>query len=328
MSNGDNGLSKKQLLTVSASGPRISDRLDVDGLSRLGMFPKYTEGERVMSRISKLLRTSATLAASAIIGTTILSVQSKAEIIDLGFAFDESGSISGTNFANARTALANALATIPVGGSNGNTYRVSVVKFDNTAETVGAAPNGVFTLNTVADRNALVAAVNAMVQGGGNTCISCAALQLNANFTAAGFGDKSVMNITTDGVPVGDPYGAVSAGGANNDAGDLKNILDNNWDGVSAEAIGAGATGDLSWLSALVFPGSPLITNTAAGVDPFTRGFIITLANFGQYDDAILTKVQATVNVPLGPGGLPMLALGAVLFGYVSRRRRKQMHAA
>src|SRR5262249_6453470 len=152
---------------------------------------------------------AAIVASSAVFGSTV----SRAETIDLGFAIDGSGSITAAGFDLEKNGLAAALlANIPFAGGtgknapNGNTYRISVVEFGTTAGT----PITV-TVNTQADLNSLVTQVQALAFLNSNTCISCATTALTDAFNAlsGGMSAKSLINISTDGLPnVGEQNGA------------------------------------------------------------------------------------------------------------------------
>jgi hypothetical protein len=243
------------------------------------------------------------------------AVKAEAAIIDLGFALDASGSIGSSNFVTARNALSAALGQIPFSGPD--TYRVSVVRFDTTATTVTTQ-----TINSAAALASVQAAVAATSYPGGATCISCATTQLLTNFQGlGGLGDFTLFNVITDGEPtVGTTSGAtlrtsLTAAGV---------------DGISAEAIGAF---DLSFLQALVAPNPGVTTNNPAALpDPYTSGFVLTVANFAGFQAAIDQKIRNIVVTPPGtivPGpiagaGLPaLLALG----GFVWARRRKAVAA-
>ncbi|HRX36218.1 MAG TPA: VWA domain-containing protein [Aestuariivirga sp.] len=257
--------------------------------------------------------TACLFAAAMVVGGAM--TPAKAMTVDLGFAVDSSGSINTTNFNTVKTALANAIANIVPTATANVTYRVSVVNFSNTAQTV--------ITRTIGDASDLLAVKNAvlgMSKIGSTTCISCAANQLTANFGGAVLGSQfSLMNIFTDGEPVSDPQ----PNGAT-----LRGILTAaGWDSISAEAVG---NFDLTYLSNLVYPnpgtlidGSP--GHTLADIpNPLTQGFILKLANYDAYAAAVNAKLQKIVNnvVPV-PAALPLLLSGFAAVGFLARRRRK-----
>lgn len=227
--------------------------------------------------------------------------------IDLGFALDESGSISGTNFSLARTGLSNALGNIPVGGAN--TYRVSVVAFSGSARTVITQ-----TINTAADRALVQAAVAGVVQQGGGTCISCATSQLVTNFSAGpGLGASTLFNITTDGETTSGVLSGTTL---------RSNLLAAGVDTISAEAVG---TFDTAFLLALT-GASSVITDPANLPNAYTSGFVLRVDNFADYQGAINAKIQNIVAPPTAvPGpiaGVGLLPLLGFAFAWRARRRK------
>jgi von Willebrand factor type A domain-containing protein len=267
-----------------------------------------------MIGISKLLRTGTFIISSVAFGAALTTSDLKALTIDLGFALDESGSISGGNWNLAKTGLANALSVIPTSGPN--VYRISVVKFDNTAETVITR-----TITSAADITAVQSAITGANQQGGTTCISCGTALLSANIAAlaGGFGNISLLNITTDGEPnVGEQNGSTLRG----------TTVAAGWDSISAEAVGVGS-GGLAFLQNLVFPNPGATTgNPNALPNPLLQGFVLTVDNFADYQGAIGAKVQRIVDDAPGttpiPGALPLFASGLGAIGFLTWRRKKK----
>ncbi len=198
-------------------------------------------------------------------------------IIDLGFALDESGSVGSNNYNLVKQGLANALDLIPLTGIN--QYRVSVVSFDSSASTI-VSP-------TILDASTLAGVKAAIINdpySGGNTNIGSGVALLTSLVSGVGFGDSSLINITTDGFSSGDPVAvrntAVTAG----------------WDSISAEAIG---NFNQSYLNAVVYPQPAFSTNNPNNLpNPLERGFIVQLAGFDEYQGAIAAKVQRIVTPP------------------------------
>src|SRR6056297_1851632 len=105
------------------------------------------------------------LLAAASVAASFIGSPSLAATVDLGFAFDDSGSVSPTDFALERDGLAAALAQIPFGGDT--TYRISVVQFDDVVRTV--VP--VTTIDSQTTLNSVIGSVQATTQSGGFTAI-------------------------------------------------------------------------------------------------------------------------------------------------------------
>lgn len=108
--------------------------------------------------MSKLQGFARSAVASCVVSLGMLGATSaSADVIQLGFILDSSGSIGSANWNTIKTGLANALNTwIPVGGPD--TYEISVVSFSNTASTIVSAQ----MINSAADLASVVSAVSAM----------------------------------------------------------------------------------------------------------------------------------------------------------------------
>ncbi len=230
---------------------------------------------------------------------------SQAAIVDLGFALDRSGSVSQNNWTLVLNGLANALSVIPL--DTAHQYRIAVSSFGTTS-----ALNVVPTVLTADNLLGVQNAIRGIGYSGGTTCISCATTDLTNAFNAAGgFGDVSLMNITTDGVPnVGVTNGTT-----------LRNsLVTAGWDSLSAEAIGSF---NLNFLEDLVYPNPGLTTNDPSALpNPLEQGFVLTLANFAAYEAAIAAKVQLIVdNTVPTPGTLALVAVSLLGLGASLRRK-------
>ena len=141
----------------------------------------------------------------------------------------------------------------------------------------------------------------------------------------AGFGDTSLINIATDGVPftnncpgiTTDELCAIEA---------AENAIASGFDSISAEAIGAF---DTSFLEDIVFPKPGAIISDVNDLpDPLTTGFILTLDDVDAYEAAISAKLQNIIDntspsaIPL-PAGLPLVLSGLGVLGIVGYRRKR-----
>lgn len=244
---------------------------------------------------------AATVAATSIfLGSSAVH----AATIDLGFALDESGSVSRSDFTLAQNGLANALAQIPTTGEN--TYRISVVAFNSVARTIVPV-----TEVTAASLTTIQETIRTTVRRSGGTAIDRAVDLLTANFTTAGLGDTSLFNITTDGQSSLTSLQASAA--AANAAG---------IDGLSFEAVGSANTANLLNVA---FPGTPVLVDDATNLpNPTEDSFVFQVASFADYEAAITAKVGRIVTdtgggpmpapVPL-PAGLSLMLAAMAAFG-------------
>jgi hypothetical protein len=271
----------------------------------------------------KRLASAAALSIAAMFG----AAPSHAALIDLGFVFDRSTSINSTDFALARTALANAIALIPVDNPDVQ-YRIGVASFGTNGRTE-VAP----TILTAATQATVLASINAMTQvGGGATAMADGIDRLVADFAAlaGGLGDFSLMNMTTDG----QPNNLRDVGTTGNSFTDTVNAAADaaaaGWDSLSIEAVGSGANSvsALTFLSSIAFP-TPvqIVASGGALPNPLVNSFVLQVTDFGAYGDAIAAKVRRIVDdtgggsavVPLPAAGWMLLA---ALGGLTVLRRR------
>lgn len=254
-----------------------------------------------------LISTLAIALSGASIGFNVEAA--RADIIDLGFSLDSSGSVGSANWNLVTSGLANALDEIPLTGDD--QYRISVVGFSSSAFDI--------VLPTILTSDNLATVQSQITSApftSGSTCISCSIDLLTANKIATGgFGNASLINISTDGEPnVGNLDGsslresAIAAG----------------WDGLSAEAIGSF---DLGFLSNLVFPQPPLITDDPTEIltiDPFEQGFVLQVENFEDYEFAIADKVRAIPDGDKIPEPGTVLGLLAISGLGLGLKKKKQ----
>ena len=119
--------------------------------------------------------------------------------IQMGFAIDQSGSITGGEFNLMKSGYLAAFGTLPTDGS----VEVTVVKFGTSVQTVFAP-----TVITGATLPTLLTAISTMTQAGGNTNMGGAIDALRVALTgSANFGGDALINISTDGAPTTGPDG-------------------------------------------------------------------------------------------------------------------------
>lgn len=249
-----------------------------------------------------------------------------AAVIDLGFAIDESGSVSGSpgsatsELGLIRGGLAAALDLIPSVGATGNpnTYTVTIVRFASSASTL-VTKTAITDVTRAEIQNTLLTAPRTS----GGTNIPSAVNKLTEEI--CGFGtdtcsaDTTLFNIATDG-----QGGNPATSGANAAA------IDAGVDGISYEAIGGGLTP--SAITAFALP-SPveLVTNAADLPNPINNGFVFAVSSFEDFEDAIGAKVGRIVRdtggggddanvIPL-PAGVWLLLAGLGALGAVKRRK-------
>lgn len=247
----------------------------------------------------------------------LFAVPASAATIDLGFSLDGSGSVGNANFNLTRDALADALASIPTSGDN--VYRIAITQFGSDIGTIVPPTR----ITSAADLTAVQTSLRAASRISGTTNTAGALLNLRDLFVNdGGFGDTTLFNITTDGAP-NSQSAAIDAANA---------IIASGVDGLSFEAISA-TNSQLNALLELARPFDPdatVITDLANIPNATQTGFVIEVANFGDYEAAIQAKIGRIITdtsggpspVPL-PAGLPLLLTGLAGFAALRRTRRK-----
>lgn len=141
------------------------------------------------------------LLAAVVMGVASVAApsQARADIIQLGFILDDSGSITTGEWSTIRNGLASAIQNVvPVGGLN--TYEISVVKFSNNATVVVDA----VLIDSIATRNAVATTAGAMSQSAGFTNYAAGFNVMLDTITGSANYQPSVIqyiNFATDGVP-------------------------------------------------------------------------------------------------------------------------------
>lgn len=246
------------------------------------------------------------LSAAAVLGTS----QAFAATVKLGFALDDSGSMSVSEYNLQKQGLANALSLLPTNG----TYEIAVVKFNSTAQTI-LAP----TVVTASNLGTIQTTITGAARNGGSTCIGCGINLLVDLFGDIG-SDLGLINVSTDGGNnVGNPNTAVT------------NAQNNGFDSLSFEAVGVTSTSTLNSLASLAFPGTVQVYNSGDALpNPLTESFVIRVTDFAGYEAAIRSKLQRIVDVtdPNTPDPIPLPAGAWLMIGGLGalaavRRRRK-----
>jgi hypothetical protein len=236
----------------------------------------------------------------------LASTSSAAPITQLGFAMDASGSIGTTNFNTMKTGLANALNVVPTNG----TVEITVVTFASGPATI-VSPT---VINSAATLLAVQTAINNIVYSGGSTDTAGAITSLTSLLTGSPSftnpdGSAQIFNIITDGVPNSQALAEAAA-----NAAVLAGI-----DEIDLEAIGSV---NLANMLALARPGPGVLA------PPFQPGFVLQVNSFGEFDDAIQSKIRFVLNQNAPePASMVLWGLGSLGLAWSARRRMKKLAA-
>lgn len=274
------------------------------------------------------------IAAGAVASMSLASA-ANADVVDLAFILDESGSVGQTDYESSVTALRNAINQIPLADAS-VTYRVGVVSFGEVADVV-ATP---VAFDTAANKNAVLAALldeSSTTDGGTRGYNTPSFITSATNYVAAfnetqsafinafgSLGDTSIINMATDG-------GWNAGGDPTTRAGQLRT---DGWDMLSFEAVANTSTSDENFLAGIGFDsggigGCGITTDPTSLTDVVNNCFVIDVPTFDEFESALLTKVRQTVIdtggdpgtnvIPLPAAGWMLLAGIGALFGL--RRR-------
>ncbi len=247
----------------------------------------------------------------------IAPMTARADVVQLGFILDRSGSInfsSPNNWNTIVSGLSSAINTlIPITGTT--QYEISVVSF-STAATIDVNS---YLITDAASRTAVANLISGIGFTGGSTCYSCAFTSMQTALTDAfgtnggGFAPTSTsvaatyVNFATDGEPNVNTSTTLST---------RQSLINAGVDNISIEGIGTGV--DQAYLTgSICYPGP---CDTTSPYSFPTNGFYIGVGDAAEYVAAIGNKIRVVTGQIPEPGTIALVGLALVGAGMARRR--------